>query len=93
MDEWLGTLGIEQATVVGTSFGGIAAARLALDAPARVARLLLLDAAGVGRALHPVLRFATLPLFRRFACDYGPRGTEPRSGPERAAWFECHQST
>jgi pimeloyl-ACP methyl ester carboxylesterase len=75
MDEWLGTLGIEQATVVGTSFGGIAAARLALDAPARVARLLLLDAAGVGRALHPVLRFATLPLFRRFASQPTRNGT------------------
>jgi pimeloyl-ACP methyl ester carboxylesterase len=43
--EWLDNVGIETAAVVGHSMGGLVAARLAVEAPERVARLVLVDAA------------------------------------------------
>lgn len=49
------------AIVVGTSFGGLAALRLAQRAPHHVAGLLLLDSAGLGRELPLLVRMATLP--------------------------------
>lgn len=61
LDEWMGEQRVEGALVVGTSFGGLAALRLAQYAPSRVARLLLLDAAGLGREIHPLVRLATAP--------------------------------
>jgi pimeloyl-ACP methyl ester carboxylesterase len=48
-------LGIERATVVGNSVGGWIAAELALAAPARVQRLVLIDAAGIAVPGHPVV--------------------------------------
>jgi pimeloyl-ACP methyl ester carboxylesterase len=61
LDGWLSEHGIEGALVVGTSFGGLAALRLAQSSPARVTRLLLLAAAGLGRGVHPMVRLATVP--------------------------------
>ncbi len=44
---WLDSLGIERAHVIGHSMGGAIAADLAADFPARVGRLVLVDAAAV----------------------------------------------
>jgi pimeloyl-ACP methyl ester carboxylesterase len=43
----MGHLGVDAAVVVGSSLGGWVAAQLTLDAPARVSRLVLVDAAGI----------------------------------------------
>ncbi|HEX6134159.1 MAG TPA: alpha/beta fold hydrolase [Longimicrobiales bacterium] len=60
--EWLEVQEVSQALVVGTSFGGLAALRLTQRAPG-VSGLLLLDSAGLGRAIHASVRFITaLPL-------------------------------
>ena len=61
-EEWLRQLGVTKATVVGTSFGGLAALRLAQRASGLVERLFLLDSAGLDRSLHVALRLAALPL-------------------------------
>jgi pimeloyl-ACP methyl ester carboxylesterase len=47
--EVLDALEVESATLVGLSLGGLVATRVALDAPARVRRLALLDPVGFGR--------------------------------------------
>lgn len=62
VDDWLSRVGVERCTVVGTSFGGLAALRLAQRRPERVERLVLLDAAGLGRDLPALVRLACLPL-------------------------------
>jgi pimeloyl-ACP methyl ester carboxylesterase len=49
-------------TVVGSSIGGWIAAELALAASDRVARLILLDAAGLDSAEHPITDFFSLTL-------------------------------
>jgi pimeloyl-ACP methyl ester carboxylesterase len=47
LDELLGVLGIDAAAVVGNSMGGFIGAELALRAPQRVERLVLVGAAGI----------------------------------------------
>ena len=44
----LDALGIDRAHLVGNSYGGAAALRLALDRPDRVARLVLMGPGGIG---------------------------------------------
>ena len=64
--EWLETHDLDDVLVVGTSFGGLAALRLAQRTP-RVSRLLLLDSAGLGRGIHSSIRLITgLPVTRAF---------------------------
>jgi pimeloyl-ACP methyl ester carboxylesterase len=62
LTRWLDRIGVERATVVGTSFGGLTALRLAQTQRARVARLALISSAGLGREATWLLRVATLPL-------------------------------
>src|SRR3712207_4334578 len=50
---FLDALGIEGAAMVGNSLGGLIALRFALSNPARVADLVLIDSAGLGRAVNP----------------------------------------
>jgi pimeloyl-ACP methyl ester carboxylesterase len=47
-------------TVIGNSVGGWLAAEVALAGPSRVARLVLLDAAGIDSAEHPIADFYSL---------------------------------
>lgn len=61
MRDLLSTLDIERVTVVGHSLGGGIAQQFAYQYPDRCERLVLVAAGGLGRALHPVLRAATLP--------------------------------
>ena len=71
-------LGIGPATFVGNSLGGLIALRLALSEPARVTALVLVDSAGLGRAVNPVftsvsvpgLGEAAIPLWRTWAGAY-----------------------
>lgn len=51
----LDTLGVERASVVGRSLGGLIAVHLALSDPARVSALVLADSAGLGQAVSSAL--------------------------------------
>jgi pimeloyl-ACP methyl ester carboxylesterase len=72
---WLDAVGVTGAVVAGTSFGGLAALRLAQRAPERVAGLFLLDSAGLGRDLHPLVRLAALPGLTAIGMKPTRRGT------------------
>jgi pimeloyl-ACP methyl ester carboxylesterase len=61
VDAWLSALGVPRCMLVGTSFGGLAALRLAQRRPERVERLVLLDAVGLGWDVPMVVRLARLP--------------------------------
>ncbi len=54
-------LDIGQATFVGNSLGGLIALRLALSEPARVTALVLVDSAGLGRAINPAFTSVNVP--------------------------------
>ncbi|HEX4091167.1 MAG TPA: alpha/beta hydrolase [Trebonia sp.] len=58
----LAELDLADVTVAGNSIGGWVAAELALAAPDRVARLLVIDGAGLVSADHPATDFSSLTL-------------------------------
>jgi 4,5:9,10-diseco-3-hydroxy-5,9,17-trioxoandrosta-1(10),2-diene-4-oate hydrolase len=62
--------------VVGTSFGGLAALRLAQAFPDRVDRLVLLDSVGLGRELPAAVRAAATPALGRVLLSPSRFGTE-----------------
>ncbi len=68
---FLNTLGIERTVMIGNSLGGLAALRLALSAPSRVAALILVDSSGLGREIHPSLSSLTLPGYGDLAAAWG----------------------
>ncbi|MDP9478570.1 MAG: alpha/beta fold hydrolase [Actinomycetota bacterium] len=59
--EFMNALGIERASIVGNSLGGLVALRFALSHPSRMDALGLVDSAGLGQEINPVLSSATLP--------------------------------
>lgn len=62
VSRFMDQLGIGQAVVVGSSYGGAVAATLALDYPARVGKLVLVDAViNDDVKNHPILRLASVP--------------------------------
>lgn len=69
---FLDAVGVESAAVVGSSFGGLVALRLALSDPARVYALILADSAGLDRAVNPA-----------WAAHALPRGSGPMAAWER----------
>ncbi|HSJ13442.1 MAG TPA: alpha/beta fold hydrolase [Longimicrobiales bacterium] len=71
----LDALEIARASVLGTSFGGLAALRLARHFPDRVERLVLLDSAGLAAAAPALLWWATRPLIDRWALRPSRAGT------------------
>ena len=64
---FLDALGVGPLDVVGHSAGGAVALRLALTDPARVRSLVLVDSAGLGREVHPLLAVNTLPVLGELA--------------------------
>ena len=56
-------LGIDKASLVGLSVGGLLVARFAVTYPARVTRLSLINSAGFGRQLPWGFRLSSLPVF------------------------------
>lgn len=75
LQAWLDTIGVERATVVGTSFGGLAGLRLAQRDPARVARLALITPVGLGPEASWLLRSAALPVVGPLVLRPSRRGT------------------
>jgi pimeloyl-ACP methyl ester carboxylesterase len=75
LHDWLRAQRVEGALLVGTSFGGLAALRLAQRAPQLVERLLLLDTAGLGARIHPLVRIAAVPGLTRLGVRPSRRGT------------------
>jgi pimeloyl-ACP methyl ester carboxylesterase len=73
--EWMDAIGVADALVVGTSFGGLAALRLAQVRPGLVGRLLLLDAAGLTPRLSWLIRVATIPGLAHLTARSSRRGT------------------
>ena len=59
---FMNRLGIGQATLIGSSYGGAVAATLALDYPERVQKLVLVDAVANDNVKnHPILKLAAIP--------------------------------
>lgn len=54
-------MSIERAALVGNSLGGLTALRLALAEPARIKALILVDSAGLGRAVNPTFTAVNVP--------------------------------
>jgi pimeloyl-ACP methyl ester carboxylesterase len=88
LGDWMHERGLDRAHLVGHSMGGQVAVHLAAERPERVDRLILVDAAGIPRALDPMAlaRFAAeatplwrwgdprfLPVIARDAITAGPR--------------------
>ncbi|MEE2032778.1 alpha/beta fold hydrolase [Rhodococcus chondri] len=63
MRDLLSVLGIDKVTVLGHSLGGGVAMQFAYQFPHMVDRLVLVSSGGVTKDVHPVLRFASMPLF------------------------------
>ena len=61
--------GLDTATVAGVSWGGMIALEMALNAPARVARLILVDSAGVGHYAEDQLEQILCPTLVVWAED------------------------
>lgn len=61
MRDLLGVLDIDKVTLVGHSLGGGVAMQFAYQFPERTERLALVSTGGVGRAVTPALRLASLP--------------------------------
>jgi pimeloyl-ACP methyl ester carboxylesterase len=60
-NEFLDTLGVDTATVVGHSFGGMVAAEIAATSPHRVDKLVLIAPIGLWRDDHPVPDISGIP--------------------------------
>src|SRR5207248_1382197 len=87
---FLDTLGVEPPLhVVGHSAGGALALRLALADPERIRTLTLVDSAGLGHAVHPLLALDTLPGIGELAIMISriPGGAMARTGMSTAMLF------
>ena len=71
--QWLRSLDVTQADVVGTSFGGLAALRLTQFFD--VKKIVVTDSVGITRRLPTMLRLATLPLVARLVVSPTRGGT------------------
>jgi len=73
LERWMDSLNIERASLVGHSMGGAIAARLAADFPARVDRLVLVNAAALPLSRSGmVLRFGLGGVFRSVSPAFLP---------------------
>jgi pimeloyl-ACP methyl ester carboxylesterase len=62
VDAWMEALGLTQVVFAGNSLGGAVAVLMALEHPARISKLVLIDAAGYPMQRPMVIRLAHLPL-------------------------------
>ncbi len=86
---FLDTVGVGSLHVVGNSVGGAVALRLTLADLARVQTLTLVDSAGLGRTVNPLLALATLPIIGELAIMISrmPGGAVQRTSMSAAMLF------
>ncbi len=72
---FLDAMGLQSAALVGNSMGGLIALRSALAEPDRVSHLCLIDTAGFGKEIAPVLRTMPLPFVGEYAESKATRST------------------
>ncbi|MEM7034448.1 MAG: alpha/beta fold hydrolase, partial [Chloroflexota bacterium] len=65
LNDFMETMGIERATLVGHSMGGGICLGHTLLHPEKVDKLILVSSAGFGRDVHAALRLATIPLLAK----------------------------
>jgi pimeloyl-ACP methyl ester carboxylesterase len=84
---WLEAIGLEKVDVVGHSFGGGVAQMMLLECPAKIRRLVLVAAGGLGRQVTPALRLASLPrVVELFGQHFMALGTRVALRGNRAAF-------
>ena len=76
LEAFMDALGLERASFVGNSMGGLIALSLALERPQRVNRLALEDAAGLGREVAGFLRFMSVPILGELLVSNRPNATQ-----------------
>jgi pimeloyl-ACP methyl ester carboxylesterase len=60
--DFMKTMGIDKASLVGNSMGGAISLTVAAQAPKRVEKIVLVDPVGLGRGQSPVMRLMALPV-------------------------------
>jgi pimeloyl-ACP methyl ester carboxylesterase len=75
VDRWLDAVGWDGGHMVGTSFGGHVALRLALSRPDRFRSVAVINATGLGREVAVAVRLAALPLIGPALLAPSRRGT------------------
>lgn len=71
--EWMAAIGVEKAHLCGHSYGGGVAQWMILEQRARIDRLALVSAGGLGRQVALGMRFAAFPFFGRIITPYALR--------------------
>lgn len=72
--DFMKTMGIDKASLVGNSMGGGIAITVASQAPERVEKIVLVDPVGVGKGLSPVMRLMSLPVIGDFLTKPSKKG-------------------
>ncbi|HPM76070.1 MAG TPA: alpha/beta fold hydrolase [bacterium] len=76
--EWMAAVGVEKAHLCGHSYGGGVAQWMVLEQRARIDRLALVSAGGLGRQVALGMRFAAFPVLGRMITPYALRYGMPR---------------
>jgi len=78
--DFLDALALPSAILVGNSLGGLAALRFALAAPQHVPALVLVDSAGLGKAINHSLQLLSTPIYGDLAIGWSrtPLGSGQR---------------
>ncbi len=76
INDFMATLQIDKASLVGNSLGGGLALQFALDYPAKVAKLVLADNAGMGREVISEFKWCALPFLNRFFIRQSRKGAD-----------------
>ena len=76
--DWMAAIGVERAHICGHSYGGGIAQWMILEQRARVDRLALVSAGGLGRLVAPGMHFASFPVLGRKLTPLALRYVMPR---------------
>jgi pimeloyl-ACP methyl ester carboxylesterase len=74
--DFMKTMGIDKASLVGNSMGGGISMTVAAQAPDRVKKIVLVDPVGLGRKLSPVMRIMSLPVIGNVLTKPNRQGVE-----------------
>lgn len=87
--DFLKAVGLERAVLVGNSFGGIVALRLALNRPGQVEGLVLADSAGLGLEITPAAALVLVPWLADavMTLALNPAGAAQRAWLRRRLYF------